>query len=270
MHHQVGARQERLVYRLDEIGGRHEKHRRQLARDLVDPQHDRVGRAVDVDRVGIEGRRAAPYREALDLVDQHHGERAPGGDLGDRVLQQPHDVALALAQHVARESVRIDLDQGRGAVAGQRQRGHLRQPARESRLAGSRRTGKHDQPVRQTGELGQLAAVLKRQQRLAEQPLLDRGGHDDRVPVPVMVLRGQHVQRQHPGRQRWNARCHQLSGRWSSGHSICEISCMLSRVSSASSNRTSGSVRARMVSRIESNMCTRTRRASRCGSSLKC
>jgi len=60
-------------------------------------------------------------------------------------------MALALPQHVAREGVRIDLDQGRGAVAGQRQCGHLSQSARESRLAGSRRTGKHDQPVRQAG-----------------------------------------------------------------------------------------------------------------------
>src|SRR5581483_4395531 len=168
-----------------------------------------------------------------------------------------------------RERVRIYFQQRCGAFARERRGRHLREAARERGLAGARRPGKHDETVRQTRELGELAAVLQRKQRLREQPLLHLLRDDDRVPVLVVMIGRQDVERQHAGGQGGGLR-HQLSGRRSSGHSICDTSCMESNVSSASSKSTSGSVSARIVSRIESNMCTRTSRAWLFGSSLKC
>ena len=74
--------------------------------------------------------------------------------------QQPHDVALAFAEHVAREGVRVDLDERRRAFPRERERRHLREAARQGGLAGARRAGEHDQAVRQARELRELAAVL--------------------------------------------------------------------------------------------------------------
>ena len=61
-HHEIGARQERLVYGVDEIGCRHEQHGRKVLRNLVDAEQDRVGGAMDIDRIGFEGcrRNGAP------------------------------------------------------------------------------------------------------------------------------------------------------------------------------------------------------------------
>src|SRR6185503_7801277 len=309
VHDEVGAREERVVDRVDEVGGGDEEHRGQLARDLVDAEHHGVGRAMYIHRIGLEGRGGAAHGEALDLVDEDHRVRTALRDLRDRVVQQPHDVALALAEHVARKGMRVDFEQRGRTLARERERRDLREAAGEGGLAGARRAGEHDEAVGQSRELRKLAPVLEGDQRLRQQALLHPGRDDDRVPVLVVVVGGQHVLREHARRQGsgrhylnqnqgqttvfvpnppalratppyqggknrglslvWGG-CHQLSGRRSSGHSICDTSCMLSSVSSASSNSTSGSVSARMVSRIESNMCTRTRRASPFGSSLKC
>jgi len=74
------------------------------------------------------------------------------------------------------------------APSRERERRHLREPARERGLARAGRAGEHDQAVRQARELRQLAPVLERKQRLGKQPLLDRVRHHDRVPVLVVVV----------------------------------------------------------------------------------
>ncbi len=76
--------------------------------------------------IGLEGGAGPAHGEALDLVDQHDGVRPAGGDLRNGVLQEPHDVALALAEHIAREGVRVDLEQRGGAFFRQRERCDLR------------------------------------------------------------------------------------------------------------------------------------------------
>src|SRR3989442_8835483 len=47
--------------------------------------------------VGIEGRRAAPYREAFDLVDQHHGERRSEEHTSE-LQSRPHLVCRLLLE----------------------------------------------------------------------------------------------------------------------------------------------------------------------------
>jgi hypothetical protein len=93
----------------------------------------------------------------LDLVDQHHGERAARRDLGDGLGEEARHVALALAQHVAREGVGIDLDQRGRALARERERRDLREAARHGGLAGAGRAGEHDEAVRQPREHRQAA-----------------------------------------------------------------------------------------------------------------
>src|SRR5204863_7765752 len=134
----------------------------------------------------------------------------------------------------------------------------------------SRRAREHDEAVRQSREHRQLAAMLQHEQRLCEQPFLHLARDDDGVPVPIVVLGGQHVQREDAWRQRRTRYVHHSPGRLSSGHWICDSSCIDTSVSSASSKSTMGSISVRIVSRSESNMWTRTSRHSLTGSSLKC
>ena len=128
------------------------------------------------------------------------GRRAASS--GMRVRHQLGDVALALAEQLAGKRVRVDLDVRRRAARGDRPRRRLRQPAGQRRLAGARRARQDDQPVRQAGHGGQRGPVQQRQQRVVEQPLLHPGRGEDVVPRPVVVVRGQGVDRQHTGRQR--------------------------------------------------------------------
>ena len=141
MHHEVRAREERLVDRVDEIGGRHEEHGRQFPRDLVDAEHHRVGGAMHIHRIGLERRAGPAHGEALYFIDEDDRMRPPRGDLRNGVLEQTHDVALTLAEHVAREGVRVDLEQRGGAFFRQRERRDLRQAARQRGLSGAGRPG---------------------------------------------------------------------------------------------------------------------------------
>ena len=71
---------------------------------------------------------------------------------------------------------------------------------------------------------------------------------------------GSDVQREHAWRQRRTRHVHHSPGRLSSGHWICDSSCIDTSVSSASSKSTIGSISVRIVSSSESNMWTRTSR----------
>src|SRR5258705_5560509 len=112
--------------------------------------------------------------------------------------------------------------------------------------------------------------MLQHQQRLREEALLHLARDDDRVPVAVVMLGWQDVHRQHAGREGGARPFYHSPGRLSSGHSICDSSCIEINVSSASSNSTIGSISVRIVSSSESNMWTRTSRHWLTGSSLKC
>src|SRR4029078_4073418 len=188
----------------------------------------------------------------------------------NRLAQQSPDVALTLAEHVARKGVRVDLDERGGAVPRQRQRRYLRQSTRHRRLAGARRSGEHDESVRQSREHRQFAPVVQDEQRLRQQAFLHLARNDDRVPVAIVMLRREELQREHAGRKSGARNVHQSPGRLSSGHWICDSSCIETSVSSASSNSTIGSTPARIVSSGESNMWMRTSRHWLTGSSLKC
>ena len=105
VHHQVGARQERLVHRVDEIGRRDEQHRRQvLARSRrcrAAPRRSRDARPPDWPRTTPLERRTAKLSTSS-ISTTVNGRRAAISGIG--LGQQPRDVALALAEHVARET----------------------------------------------------------------------------------------------------------------------------------------------------------------------
>src|ERR671930_1386876 len=124
--------------------------------------------------------------------------------------------------------------------------------------------------MRQPRQHRESAPMPQHQQSLRQQPLLHLARGDDRVPVPIVVLGGEHVNREHPCGKCRARRFHHPPGRRSSGHWICDSSCVERSVSSASSKSTSGSTSARIVSSSESNMWIRTSRHSFTGSSLKC
>src|SRR5262245_25585633 len=102
--------------------------------------------------------------------------------------------------------------------------------------------------------------MLEHEQRLREQTFLYLARNDDGIPVAIVVIGRKHVHRKHAVRECGARRLHQSPGRVSSGHWICDSSCVESSVSSASSSSTIGSISVRIVSSSESNMCTRTSR----------
>ncbi len=98
--------------------------------------------------------------------------------------------------------MRVDLDVRRRAPLGDRARRGLRQTAGERGFTGSRGTRQDDQTVRKAGHRGQRGSVQQGQKRVVEQPLLHPRRRDDVIPRPVVVVRGQHVNGQHSGRER--------------------------------------------------------------------
>jgi hypothetical protein len=87
-HHQIRARQERLVDGLDEVRRRHEQHRRQVLRDFIDPEQHRVRCPMHVDWIGFERGGGAPDREALHLVYENDHVRPSRGYFRNRFGEQ--------------------------------------------------------------------------------------------------------------------------------------------------------------------------------------
>ena len=196
--HQVGAGQKRLVDGFEEVGRRDEQHPWQFRSHRVDSRQQCVRRAVHVNGIGPERCGGAPHREALHLVDQHDGVRPAGGHLRDGVRHQRGDVALTLAEQLARERVRVDLDVGRRPTRRDPRAAVCAEPARQGRLARSRRAREDQQPVgRPPSSPG--AGPCTGQQRVVEQALLGALLGEDVVPRSVMVIRGQHWTDSRPG-----------------------------------------------------------------------
>jgi hypothetical protein len=69
--HQVAARGEGAVHRLREVAGRDEQEVRMRLGERVELHQHGVGRAVDVDRIGLEAHFGPVGGERFDLVEQH-------------------------------------------------------------------------------------------------------------------------------------------------------------------------------------------------------
>src|SRR6185437_3450303 len=93
------------------------------------------------------------------------------------------DAALALAEHLAWKGVRIHLNEEDAGA--QRPRGLIGKTTGERRLPGSGRTRENDESVDRKAHGVQTGAVLQREQREVEQPLLGVVGHDDARPAAL-------------------------------------------------------------------------------------
>ena len=288
LHDQVGARQESLVNRGREVGRGHHYRARPGGREVVKPREHCVRGPLHVHRVGLEGGEASPHGEALHLVDHDHDVRPCPGQGRDHVAEQPDDIPLAFPEHLTRQGVRVDLDERRRAARRHGERRGLGQPAGKRGLPGAWRPGQHDEPARyrRRGQRRQAPGMQHRDQRRPEQALPGASRHHQGMPRPVVVIGRQHVHAADaagevlgrprpgpgepgPGRIR---RAHGQVGRAKGGQSTVDGSpaCRSRMWSGGSSNSTSGSHRARIVSRRLSNMWILTTRAVRAGSSLMC
>ena len=67
-------------------------------------------------------------------------------------------------------------------------------------------------------QTGTLRGVVQDEQGLRKQTFLHLARNDDRVPVAIVVLGREDVQRENAGRKRGAGNIHQSPGRLSSGH----------------------------------------------------
>src|SRR2546428_12397008 len=90
---------------------------------------------MHVHGIRLERRPGARDRERLDLVEQNDRRAAARRDVRQRALEEARHAALALAEELAREGVRIDLHEDRATELA---RDLVGEPAGERRLAGAR------------------------------------------------------------------------------------------------------------------------------------
>src|SRR5581483_12329645 len=104
------------------------------------------------------------------------------GEIGQRPFEEARDAALALAEQLARERVRVDLDEEQAA---QLPRGLIGEPARQRRLPRARRPGEDDETVDRKPHRIETAAMAQREEREVEEALLEPVGRHDARPTAL-------------------------------------------------------------------------------------
>ena len=156
---------------------------------LVELHQHRIGRAMDIDRIGLEAHFGAVGRQRLDFVQQHNGW-ADGGCFGDGLCEQIGHRALCFAHGGTRQCMRLDLQQTEVPVR-ERLGCAMREAACERGLASSGRTDEQDRAVQGKDGAIDLGTQGEVQNRLREKLLLQGRIENDRIPQGAQCRVGQ-------------------------------------------------------------------------------
>ena len=152
---------------------------------MIHAGEDGVRGAVDVHGIRLERCPGPAHGERLDLIEQHNGRQSAAGEIGQCPLEEPGHAALALAEHLARERVRVDVhEEDRIAKLPS---GLIREATGEGRLSGTGRTGEHDEAVDRQADATDALALGEREQDVAEESLLELGRDEDPIPALLPV-----------------------------------------------------------------------------------